>query len=90
MGFHANVKALRRSQEELESEFDLIDAELSGGKTLTSWSVGDSSAEKHVWLAYPPDVRLEAVCLALHQKDPDNWPIDLVTKITQTRVVFNA
>jgi len=88
MGVVANVLALRKSQEELEAELDLILAEMVGGKTVTSWSVGDSSAEKNVWLNQPPEARLRLVSEALSIIDPDTYPPDTVTAITQTRPTF--
>lgn len=88
MGIAANILALRKSQEELEAELDLILKELMGGKTLTSWSVGDSSAEKNVWLSQPPEQRARLVAEALSIIDPTTYPPDSVTAITQTKPVF--
>lgn len=88
MGVAANIIAIRKSQEELETELDLILAEMMGGKTLTSWSVGDSSAQKNVWLSQPPEARLKIVSEALSIIDPTTYPPDSVIPITQTRPEF--
>ncbi len=88
MGVAANILAIRKSQEELEAELDLILAELMGGKTVTSWSVGDSSAEKNVWLSQPPEARMKLVAEALSIIDPTTYPPDSVTPIIRTRPSF--
>lgn len=89
MGIAANVLAARRSQEELEDELDLILSEMTGGKTLTSWSVGDSSAEKSVWLTKPPEDRMKLVAEALSIVAPNEYPPDSFVAITQTRPAFS-
>ena len=88
MGLEARLLTLNRSQEELEAELALVQKELTGGKTLTSWSVGDSSGEKNVWLSMPPGARLRAIAEALCILDPATYPPDFVTAVTQTRVEF--
>jgi hypothetical protein len=90
MGVAANILAIRYSQEQLEAELDLILAEALGGKTLTSWSVGDSSAEKTAWLTQTPEARLKLVSEALSIIDPTTYPPDSVIPITQTRVSFHV
>lgn len=89
MGIAANVLAARWSQEQLEEQLDNILAEIAGGKTLTSWSVGDSSAEKSVWLSKPPEERLKLIAEALSIVDPTTYPPDSFVAITQTRPAFS-
>jgi hypothetical protein len=90
VGVAANILAIRYSIEQLEAELDLILAEALGGKTVTSWSVGDSSAEKTAWLSQTPESRLKLVSEALSIKDPDTYPPDSVIPITQTRPDFSC
>jgi hypothetical protein len=90
VGVAANILAIRYSQEELEAELDLILAEAIGGKTVTSWSVGDSSAEKTAWLSQTPESRLKLVSEALSIQDPATYPPDRVIPITQTRPDFSG
>lgn len=88
MGLDARLLTLNRSQEELEAELALVQKELTGGKTVSSWSVGDSSGERNVWLNLPPAARLRAIAEALSILDPTTYPPDFVTATTQTRVEF--
>jgi hypothetical protein len=88
MGLDARLLTLNRSQEDLEAELLLIQNELMGAKTLTHWSVGDSSAEKSIWLSQPPAVRLRLVAEALSIVNPTQYPPDFTEAVTQTRVIF--
>ena len=88
MGLDARLLTLNRSQEELELELANIQSEMMGGRTVSSWSVGDSSAERNVWLSMPPGQRLRAVAEALSIIDPVTYPPDFVQAVTQTRPVF--
>jgi hypothetical protein len=90
VGVAANILAIRYSQEQLEAELDLILTEALGGKTVTSWSVGDSSAEKTAWLSQTPESRLKLVSEALSIVDPTTYPPDSVIPITQTRPDFSG
>ena len=89
MGVEARLLTLNRSQEELEAELALIQKELLGGRTISSWTVGDSSATKNVWLNQPPALRLRMVAEALSILDPDKYPPDFVQATTHTRPIFS-
>lgn len=89
MGLDSRLLTLNRSQEELETELANVQSELMGGRTVTSWSVGDSSAEKNVWLSMPPGQRLRAIAEALSIINPTSYPPDFVQAVTQTRPVFS-
>ena len=86
----SRLLAMRFSKEELEAMLDTALRELTGGKTVTSWTVGDSSAEKQAWLNAPPERRAKMIGEALCIKDPVMYPPDDVIPITQTRVVFSS
>lgn len=88
MGLDARLLTLNRSQEELETELANVQAELMGGKTVSSWNVGDSAATRNVWLNLPPQQRLRAIAEALSILDPTTYPPDFVQATTQTRVEF--
>lgn len=86
----SRLLAIRFSKEELEAMLDAALKELAGGKTVTAWSVGDSSAEKQSWLNAPPERRAKMIGEALCIKDPDMYPPDDVIPITRTRAIFSS
>lgn len=84
----SRLLSIRFSKEELEGMLDASLREMTGGKTITSWSVGDSSAEKQAWLNSPPERRAKTIGEALSILDPAMYPPDDLIAITQTRVRF--
>lgn len=88
MGATANYMARHLSVEELEKMMLTVLKEHVGGKTVVEWQVGDSQAKKLQWMMLPPAVRLQDIGQALSIKDPDTYPPDEYTPITQTRVAF--
>ena len=88
MGLDARLLTLNRSRAELETELANVQTELMGGRTISSWNVGDSAATKNVWLSMPPASRLRAIAEALSIIDPVTYPPDFIQAATQTKLVF--
>ncbi len=88
MGQHAQIFAKRFSQEELEKLLDSVLKEQSGGKTVSAWTVGDSSAQRQIWLNSPPGSRAALLIEALVIVNPTEYPPDQFLPVTQTRPIF--
>lgn len=89
MAIEAKLLAARFSKEELETQLDAALQEMTGGKTIIQWSVGDSSAQKQPWLNAPPGSRAKVIAEALSILDPVTYPPEDFIAITQTRPTFS-
>lgn len=88
MGLEAQMLADTYSQEELEELRSVVAREATTGKTVTSWTVGDSSAQKMPFLNYPPVRRYRWIYEALSILDPAKYPPEKFIAVEQTRVEF--
>jgi hypothetical protein len=71
-------------QATLETWLRDAQADLAAGKTLVSYSTGDTSGSKIVQSS--PQTRIELILRALYLIDPESYPASSVSRVTRTRI----
>lgn len=76
------------SQTDLEKALDAAQTDLAAGKTTVG--AGDGQIMVKGQVSMRPETRVELILKALNKLDPDTYPLDEITRVTQTRVVFGT
>lgn len=79
---------LGKSQQWLESQLALAQADLAAGKTVTRANSDVIGVQNELGLSTTERIRL--LLAALNKLDPETYPADQVSPATQTRAVLNA
>jgi len=75
------------SQEDLEGALREAQEDLAAGKSTTQAGAGDASVQNRVEKSI--EERIKLLYKALNAKDAKKYPIDQITAIDRTRVVFS-
>ena len=75
------------SVRELEAALREAQEDLAAGKSGTLAQAGDARAESQI--AKSAEERIRMILKALNQKEPDRYPLDQTTAITQTKAAFS-
>jgi hypothetical protein len=71
---------------DLEAELRIAQEDLAAGKSVIQAGAGDASTQNRIEQSIQQ--RIEQLLAALNKLDPEKYPIDQISRITQTRVGF--
>ncbi len=75
-----------RTQEDLERALAEAQNDLMAGRAIVQTGAGDTSSQSS--MEKKCEDRIKIILKALHVIDPDKYPLDQTTAITETRVSF--
>lgn len=73
---------------DLEAELRIAQEDLAAGKSVIQAGAGDASTQSRTEQSIQQ--RIEQLLAALNKLDPEKYPIDQISRITQTRVAFGC
>ena len=74
------------SIKDLETELRAAQEDLAAGKSTIQAGSGDASVQNRVEKSI--EARIEQLLIALNKQDAEKYPLDQVSRITQTRAAF--
>jgi len=74
------------TQSELELELRAAQEDLAAGKATISAGAGDANTASRIEKSCEERIRM--ILQALNKLDPDTYPLDQITPISETRIAF--